>query len=226
LTEATRDIDEGLRRIVDAMRHPDVDADDDPAHALVERVLAGAVATDDIAVLVADIGPHPRLANRRRKERERSRDLHATTLGKFPEPLAAPDTGCTVLTVQSRLRDIAYARRAVKSLAKNANAPRELGDVLELATGELVANAVEHGSGVWIDVGLSVTAGGAELIVTNDGPAFERSTAKLSEMILAERGRGLAILEALGFRVTIERDAFDRCCVTAALPRSEMAGAS
>jgi anti-sigma regulatory factor (Ser/Thr protein kinase) len=220
LTEATRDIDEGLRRIIAAMSDPAVDRDDDPAHALVERVLAGAVATDDIAVLVAEIGPHPRLADRPRKERERSRDLHATALGMFPEPLAASDSRCTVLTVQSRLRDIAYARRAVKSLAKNADVPRDLADVLELATGELVANAVEHGSGVWIDVGLSITAGGAELIVTNDGPVFERSTAKLSEMILAERGRGLAILDALGFRVAVERDSFDRCCVTASLGRS------
>lgn len=56
LVEATRDIDEGRRRLHAAMTHVAVAEDENPAYALVERVLAGAPATDDIAVLVAQVG--------------------------------------------------------------------------------------------------------------------------------------------------------------------------
>jgi serine phosphatase RsbU (regulator of sigma subunit) len=57
LLEATRDLDDGIRRINAAMCAADVWAADNSAHALVTYVLAGQPATDDVAVLVAEFGP-------------------------------------------------------------------------------------------------------------------------------------------------------------------------
>lgn len=60
LLEATRDLDDGIRRINQAMHSSDVWAADNSAHALVTYVLAGQPATDDVAVLVAEFGrPRP-----------------------------------------------------------------------------------------------------------------------------------------------------------------------
>ncbi|GAC1313602.1 MAG: SpoIIE family protein phosphatase [Vulcanimicrobiaceae bacterium] len=53
LIEATRDTDEGQVRLVAAMADLRVRHSANPAHALVEHVLGGRPATDDIAVLVA-----------------------------------------------------------------------------------------------------------------------------------------------------------------------------
>jgi serine phosphatase RsbU (regulator of sigma subunit) len=66
LTEATRDIDEGHRRLHAAMADADVARADNPAHALVEHVLMGRPPTDDIAVLVAEVGPSKRFDERLR----------------------------------------------------------------------------------------------------------------------------------------------------------------
>jgi PAS domain-containing protein len=57
LLEATRDLDDGVRRINLAMRSADVWGADNCAHALVTYVLAGQPATDDVAVLIAEFGP-------------------------------------------------------------------------------------------------------------------------------------------------------------------------
>ena len=57
LLEATRDLDDGTRRINSAMHSADVWAAENSAHALVTYVLAGQPATDDVAVLVAEFGP-------------------------------------------------------------------------------------------------------------------------------------------------------------------------
>ena len=56
LVEATRDADEGLRRLHRALAEPAVTGADNPARALVEHVLDRHPATDDIAVLVAAFG--------------------------------------------------------------------------------------------------------------------------------------------------------------------------
>ena len=66
LTEATRDTDEGYRRLHAAMADAGVSSADNPAHALVEHVLRARPATDDIAVLVAEVGPSKRFDERLR----------------------------------------------------------------------------------------------------------------------------------------------------------------
>jgi serine phosphatase RsbU (regulator of sigma subunit) len=52
LIETTHDIDDGHRRLHAAMAAPSVTAAPNPARALVDHVLGGRSATDDIAVLV------------------------------------------------------------------------------------------------------------------------------------------------------------------------------
>ncbi len=56
LIEATRDVEEGYRRLHAAVGDAGVMAAENPARALVEHVLGGRPATDDIAVLVAQVG--------------------------------------------------------------------------------------------------------------------------------------------------------------------------
>ena len=53
LIESTRDVDVGLRRLHDALAAPDLTSLDTPARTLVDRILGGGNATDDIAMLVA-----------------------------------------------------------------------------------------------------------------------------------------------------------------------------
>ena len=56
LTEATRDTDEGQRRLHDVMGRDDVVHGTRPARAIVQQVLGTTQASDDIAVLVARLG--------------------------------------------------------------------------------------------------------------------------------------------------------------------------
>ncbi|MDQ6943201.1 MAG: serine/threonine-protein phosphatase, partial [Candidatus Eremiobacteraeota bacterium] len=56
LTEATRDTDEGQRRLHEALGRDDVAHGERPARTIVQQVLGTTQASDDIAVLVARIG--------------------------------------------------------------------------------------------------------------------------------------------------------------------------
>jgi PAS domain S-box-containing protein len=217
LTEATRDIVEGMNRVRAAMERVALSTDGDPAHALVEDVLRGAPAMDDVAVLLAEIGAstlhgsHEPGAARRKPDRNRALTI-------FSAPLVVPDSRGKVVTIAARLDEIIKARRAIRTLVVNADLPRETVDLVELVTGELVANAVEHGVGTLVDVALRMFAGSVVVAVTNEGPVFERETAELATMIYNERGRGLAILAAMGCALTIERIDEGRCTVTATVP--------
>lgn len=57
LIEATRDVEAGSLRLHEALARDDVPNEPDAARAIVDFVLAGGDASDDIAVLVARIGP-------------------------------------------------------------------------------------------------------------------------------------------------------------------------
>ena len=56
LTEATRDTDEGQRRLHEVMARDDVVHGARPARAIVQQVLRATEASDDIAVLVVRVG--------------------------------------------------------------------------------------------------------------------------------------------------------------------------
>jgi PAS domain S-box-containing protein len=62
LTESTRNIDEGYRRLRAALADPSVRAAENPARAIVEHVLERGGARDDIAVLVVNTGTAERVA--------------------------------------------------------------------------------------------------------------------------------------------------------------------
>ena len=57
LVEATRDIEEGHRRVHEALARPELIHGPSPARALVEAVLRGQEPGDDIAVLMATLAP-------------------------------------------------------------------------------------------------------------------------------------------------------------------------
>ena len=60
LTESTREIEVGLRRVRSALGQRRVTDSKNPARILVDVVLDGAPLTDDIAVMIAEIGPSER----------------------------------------------------------------------------------------------------------------------------------------------------------------------
>lgn len=184
LIEATRDADEGQRRLFAAMSEPGALDAANPAHELVERVLERKPATDDIAVLIAEIGPRA-----------------MTYTWRLP----------------ARFENVSTVRREISSVAAEAGAAPDDVALVELAAGELVANAMEHGDGESVEIAMRVRPDSAVIAVTNIGAAFERRTIELGEMGLEENGRGLAILAAFGCTVTIE-PARDACTVTAQIP--------
>ncbi len=79
LTEATRDIDEGHRRLHAALALPEVVQDPHPARAIVEAVLAGEPASDDVAVLVAKVA-------------QPTEPGQASAQTTYPETLPPPDS--------------------------------------------------------------------------------------------------------------------------------------
>jgi PAS domain S-box-containing protein len=89
LTEATRDLDEGYRRLHVALADPDVANAPNRARAVVDHVLRGRAATDDVAVLVAEIGPR-RLAGGRRSWRVPARVDEVARIRRAVREAAAP----------------------------------------------------------------------------------------------------------------------------------------
>ncbi len=122
------------------------------------------------------------------------------------------------LRLPARFEVAATARHVVRALLAASQASDEAVSLAELAAGELIANAMDHGLGTIVDVALRVLPDAAVLAVTNVGPVFERCPSTLSTMMCEERGRGLALLIAFGCVVSVERPAHDRCTVTATVP--------
>jgi serine phosphatase RsbU (regulator of sigma subunit) len=82
LTESTRDIDEGYRRLRAALIDPRVRTAENPARAIVEHVLERGPARDDVAVLVVETAATERDADDVRTEaRERPGDVSGSALG-------------------------------------------------------------------------------------------------------------------------------------------------
>ena len=122
------------------------------------------------------------------------------------------------LRLPARFEIAATARHVVRALLAAADAPDDAMALAELAAGELIANAMDHGLGTNVDVALRVLPDAAVLAVTNVGPAFDRRPAVLSSMMCEERGRGLALLIAFGCVLSVEHSEVDRCTVTATVP--------
>lgn len=90
------------------------------------------------------------------------------------------------------------ARRYVRGVARSWELLPEAVDTLEAITGELVANALEHGHSQSVTVALSLAAGTVTVSLTDEGTGhvFVLGMAGPEQ----ESGRGLLIVDALATR--------------------------
>jgi PAS domain S-box-containing protein len=142
LIEFARDLDEGERRLDDAIAALDTTSDD-LAGGIMERVLGSDEANDDIAILTATIHSLPQRAP---EELRRWR-------------FASSDDRTAVLV-----------RHEIGRLTAAWSADDRRYDG-ELAFGEMFSNVVRHAPGI-VDVEMRATPRGAELFVTDRGAGF------------------------------------------------------
>jgi PAS domain S-box-containing protein len=175
LMEFARDLDDGERRIEDAIRTLAREDIDHLAGALMKAVLGDDEPTDDIAILTVRITRFAaELPGDEREWRFASNDYR---------------TGALV-------------RRTVSELIARWTQRDEIRFGSELAFGELIANAVRHAPGA-LRVVASVDAGGiATLVVEDAGPGFTHAEQGLDPY--AESGRGLGLVRAVSDGLRIE----------------------
>jgi anti-sigma regulatory factor (Ser/Thr protein kinase) len=123
-----------------------------------------------------------------------------------------------VWRIPARFEELSAIRRAVRAQLAAAGGDDESVRLGELAAGEIVGNAIDHGSGAEVDVDLTVASGTAILTVINEGSAFTPVDVHLPRMHHQERGRGIAILRAFGCDVQVDCPAHGRCRVRVELP--------
>ena len=161
LIEYSRDIVDGERRLLEAIRESAGRADPEPARALLQRVFATHVNNDDVAMLTiatADV-------------RDSEFGFTFTAL-----PMAVP-----------------LVRRSLDRFAQGLGLDADRRFSLLTATGEAMANAIEHAYGVapgLVRVQASLSDDVLLVTVEDEGkwkPATRRD----------ERGRGLPLMRAL-----------------------------
>src|SRR3954452_11698239 len=114
-------------------------------------------------------------------------------LGKGPPP--DPGTGLSLHREIAATTDApGEARRMVDELGRVSSA--ETPERARLLTSELVTNACCHGDGP-IDVTVSVSRDGIELIVGDAGPGFTPHDIRPDDIAGAEGGRGLLLVDLL-----------------------------
>jgi anti-sigma regulatory factor (Ser/Thr protein kinase) len=108
------------------------------------------------------------------------------------------------LELQPNHREGAVARRIASAVLQDDHAnAKEVADV-ELATSELVTNAVEASTGSEaLSISIELSDDDVRVSVTNQGEEFEPTLSKSKADDI--RGRGLAIVRAIG-DLTIEHD--------------------
>jgi len=161
LIEYSRDIIEGERRLVEAVRQGVANRDADPARALVQRVFAETGNTDDVATLTVAAA-----------------DLRSTSFSfTFTAlPLAVP-----------------LVRRSLERFAEQLGLDEDRRFSLLTASGEAIANAVEHaylGTTGLVRVHAQLHDDTLLVTIEDEGkwkPAQRRE----------ERGRGLPLMRAL-----------------------------
>jgi PAS domain S-box-containing protein len=168
LTEATRDVFEGERRLREALGDEALAASASPAHDLKRDVLRSG-SRDDVAILTM-----------------RFRD--AATLEDVPEPLewsfVAADHGAAV-----------GARHAFVEALREAGVPESRAATAELVFGELVSNATRHTRGK-VDVRLEWPGRRPVLHVLDEGAGYRPSGSGPADD-LSESGRGLLLVTML-----------------------------
>jgi PAS domain S-box-containing protein len=177
LIEFARDLDEGERRLDDAIAALAATAGDDIAGSIMQRVLGSDEANDDIAILTATIHslPDPALEELRRWRFSSSDNRTGALVRHEVGRLVAHWTGCS---------DRRYDG--------------------ELAFGEIFSNVVRHAPGT-IEVELRATARGAELFVTDRGAGFIPPSQPAGAF--DESGRGIELVRAVGDDVALRSNA-------------------
>ncbi|WP_346138626.1 ATP-binding protein [Streptomyces coeruleofuscus] len=94
------------------------------------------------------------------------------------------------------------ARRHMRDAARAWGLPQGAADDLESITGELVANALEHGDGHTVTVAWAIDAETVRISVTDEGgcPADPLTAPPRVPSPEKERGRGLLLTDALAAR--------------------------
>jgi anti-sigma regulatory factor (Ser/Thr protein kinase) len=155
--------------------------------------------------MINDDHPHPRPPAQPEAETEAEPDqLPAASsggqnlAGQEPEPATGTESAAMRTELPADLTSARQARSAVRQALAGWGMSHLSGDA-ELLASELVANAAEHGDGALISLALRRHAEPAEqpgitCEVTDTSPVMPRRTEPGPE---AERGRGLAIVDAL-----------------------------
>ena len=191
LIEFARDLDEGERRLDEAIAALDGDYPADVADAIKLRVLGDEQATDDIAILTATIASLPeRAPEEMRRWRFSSADYRTGVVIRH-------DVGTLV--------------------AAWTGDPGRRYDG-ELAFGEMFSNVVRHAPGA-VEVELRATARGAELRVTDHGTGFQEPPRSNDDY--AESGRGLELVRAVADACDFGRNAHGGTTVHALFAAAE-----
>jgi anti-sigma regulatory factor (Ser/Thr protein kinase) len=203
LIEATRDLALGHERLRAAVRSVCETDEANPARAIVNHVLAGAAARDDIAVLVLATS--------------------ASDAAHVDARDAQPPARAMRWTFESRDGDAARVmRKTLVSFAGTRDGRRFDGASAEIVLGELVGNVERHAPGI-VHIEAEWLADGVAIAVTNDGPAFDLDAAGAQET-LAESGRGLQMIRLFSRSLTVSANAEGQCTVRAVIPYANERG--
>ena len=175
LMEFARDLDEGERRIENAIRNLARENIDHLAGAVMKEVLGDDEATDDIAILTV-------------------------TVDRFAADLPGDEREWRFQSDDARTG--AAVRREVGALVSAWTGREDVAYTSELAFGELVANAVRHAPGPVRAIVSTEGDGVATLIVEDSGAGFTDAAHAFDPY--AETGRGLGLVRAVADAVTIE----------------------
>jgi PAS domain S-box-containing protein len=185
LMEFARDLDDGERRIEEAIRTLAREDIDHLAAALMKAVLGEDEPTDDIAILTV-------------------------TIDRFAAALPGDEREWRFMS--SDYRTGALVRREVPALIAEWTQREETRFAAELVFGELIANAVRHAPGAVRVLATTDEAGTASLVVEDAGPGFTHAERGLDPY--AETGRGLGLVRAVSDDLRIEPTALGGTRVT------------
>lgn len=184
LVESTRDIDEGERRVIAALRDDAIVASLHPANGIKAAVLDNG-ANDDVAVFTIRIGE---LSTRARHDRSDSPLRSAWSMHWSFDAREAR------ITRDVRDLFVSYLRARGNPDADYAGA--------ELVFVELLGNVARHAPGT-VDIEVEWRGDAPVLHVLDRGPGYDRSEALPAS--LSETGRGLYLVATLTREFTVTR---------------------
>ncbi len=100
------------------------------------------------------------------------------------------------LDVKRTPQAVSSVRGAIRGLLRGASVPADAVDAMEIVTAEACGNVVRHGSGERYSVSVDLSDNRCELEVIAEGELTRPGPAK-DDDVLAESGRGCAVMEAL-----------------------------